>query len=150
MNTVIDVATSEFAIAQAPQILITRGVGSCVVVCLYEKYKKIGALAHIMLPHSENDRLNPHRFVDTALPLLFDELHHRDVHNEDLEAHLIGGASMFQGIDDYLELGEKNVQAAEANLDEIGIPIVGRDVGGRKGRSVTFILETGEIQVTTR
>lgn len=150
MDTYLDVTTSDFTIAHAPQILRTQGVGSCVVVCLYDRSRKIGALAHMMLPHSENDHLNPHRFVDTALRLIFDELVKEGVEISDLEAHVVGGASMFQGIEDYLMLGKKNVEAAEKTLKAQNIAIVGSDVYGTKGRSVTFNLETGEIQVTTR
>jgi chemotaxis protein CheD len=40
----------EGVIARASGILISEGIGSCVVVTLYDPRQKIGGMAHIMLP----------------------------------------------------------------------------------------------------
>src|SRR5687768_4603361 len=117
MNPVIEVGTAEYAIGYAGQTLMTIGVGSCLVICLYDTNKKIGALVHVMLPHSENGHLNPLRFTDTALEHVLADLWDKGVQRADLEAHLIGGASMFVNIEDYLKIGEKNIQAAQTLLE---------------------------------
>jgi chemotaxis protein CheD len=147
---VIEVGTADFKIAFAGQILETRGIGSCVVVCLYDRTKKIGALAHIMLAHCTDERLNPLRFVDTALPLVIRKLAGMGTNTANLNAHLIGGASMFASIEDYLKLGDENIKAAQLLLTDMNITIKSKEVGGKIGRSVKFFLDSGEIQVTIK
>jgi len=147
---IIQVNAAEFAIAGEDQILGANGVGSCVVVCLYERIKKIGALVHIMLPYSEHNLENPFIFADTAIPLVLMDLEKIGINKKMLEAHIIGGASMFTEIEDYLKLGEQNQEAAEQTLAHFGIPIKSKDVGGKMGRSVRFFLNSGEIQVSVK
>jgi len=143
----IKVNMAEFAIGKEDQILEATGVGSCIIVCLYDRTKKIGALAHIMLPYSENDTLNPYRFADTALPLMLNDLEKIGIDMKNLEAHIVGGASMFINVEDHLKLGEKTGTAVEEILTNYGIPIITRDIGGNTGRRVKFFLNSGEIQV---
>jgi chemotaxis protein CheD len=147
---VIEVGTADFAIGMAGQILETKGIGSCIVVCLYDKNNKIGALSHIMLAHSGGNSLNELRFVDTALPNVLGKLIDLGVNIDDLEAHLVGGASMFTDFEDYLKLGSENIAAVEKFLASINVPIKSKEVGGNIGRSVKFILDTGEIIITIK
>lgn len=152
----IIVRISDFAIGRTPAVLITQGIGSCVAVCLYEKEKKIGALVHIMLPKTikittDGDRVNPLRFVNTALPIVIGELEKVGVTKEGLSAKLVGGAHMFRvlgGAQD--DLGAKNVKAVEEILIGSGIKIDNEDVGGNVGRSLEFDLETGVVKITTK
>ncbi len=44
-------------------------------------------------------------------------------------------------------IGERNIEAAEEKLDELDIPIVGKDVGKDYGRSVFFDTETNELKI---
>lgn len=152
----IIVRISDFAIGRAPAVLITQGIGSCVAVCLYEKEKKIGALVHIMLPRTikittDDDKTNPLRFVNTALPIVIEELEKAGVTKENLSAKLVGGAHMFRvlrGAED--DLGAKNVKAVEEILTGTGIKIDNEDIGGNVGRSLEFDLQTGVVDVTTK
>src|SRR4051812_15310507 len=96
MAQILDVETSNYAIASAPDVLRTSGVGSCVAICLYEKSQRVGALLHIMLPRAENDGLNPLRFADTALNIVLIELGKRNITKDQLIAKLVGGAEMFK------------------------------------------------------
>jgi len=150
IDKVIKVNTAEFGIGKSGQILETNGIGSCIVVCLYEKFEKTGALLHIMLPHCENTALNPLRFADTALPFVLNELEKIGIQKKNLEAHLVGGASMFSDVEDHLKLGEKNREAVEILLTSYGIPIKSKDIGGNTGRNVKFFLDTGTVEVSIK
>ena len=44
----------EMKIAHNPGLLIVTGIGSCIALVLYDKYVKVGGIAHIMLPDSRN------------------------------------------------------------------------------------------------
>ncbi|MBI2031908.1 MAG: chemotaxis protein CheD [Candidatus Levybacteria bacterium] len=152
----IVVKISDFAIGHDPQVLTTQGIGSCIAICLYEKEKKIGALAHIMLPQtvripSDGTQTNPLRFVNSALPVVISELEKVGVDKEKVSAKIIGGAHMFKmldGIED--DLGSKNLKATEEFLTTNGIKIDSEDVGGNVGRSLEFDLASGVVKVMTK
>lgn len=147
----IEVKTADFAIGMAPQILETRGIGSCVAICLYEKNKKIGALMHIMLPKSSEDQLNPLRFADSAFALVFKELEKLTVLKQNIDVKIVGGASMFQVLEGPGgDLGTRNVRAVEEILHNEGIMLHSKDTGGTVGRSLEFFLDTGIVEVHTR
>lgn len=150
MDEKIVIKTSDFAVGIAPQLLTTAGIGSCVVVCLYEQQKKIGALAHIMLPNAKEDELNPKRFADSALALLLAELEKSGVTKQTLSAKIIGGAHMFKAFDANNDIGTRNVLAVRRLLTGYGIAIQGEDVGGNIGRSVEFNLLTGKVTIFTK
>lgn len=157
MDDKIVVKVSDFAVGHNPQILTTQGIGSCIAVCLYEKEKKIGALAHIMLPKlikisSSENQINPLRFVDTALPIVIEALKRAGADKEKLSAKLVGGAHMFKILGGLSEdnLGSKNLRAAEEFLTANDIKIDSEDVGGNVGRSLEFDLATGVVKVVTK
>lgn len=146
----IEVKTADFSIGKAPQILETRGIGSCVAVCLYEKNKKIGALMHIMLPKSNEDQLNPLRFADTAFALVFKEFEKLAVSKKNLDAKIVGGASMFQITEESIgNIGTRNIKSVESILQNEGISLHSKDTGGTVGRSLEFFLDTGIVEVHT-
>ena len=65
----IKVGMADLAVCKAPQKLITTGLGSCVGVCLYDPGKKLGGLAHIMLPDSTQAKniQNLAKYADTGI-----------------------------------------------------------------------------------
>jgi len=52
MSEQIKVGISDYKIAQAPDVLVTIGLGSCIGIAIYEPKSRMGALSHIMLPDS--------------------------------------------------------------------------------------------------
>ena len=46
----IDVGTGEVAVSSQAVVLRVMAIGSCVVVIAYDRDRKIGGMAHIMLP----------------------------------------------------------------------------------------------------
>jgi chemotaxis protein CheD len=152
MPQTIKVGTADFKVAKAPSILESRGIGSCVVTCIYDSTLKIGAVSHIILPaQSSHLNLNPKRFADTALPLVFAELKRLGSQRAHLSAYLVGGASMFQNLDTFINgIGEQNITAVKHIMEQQGIPIVGLDVGGTKGRNVTFDVGSGKITIASK
>ena len=130
-------------------VITTIGLGSCVGISIYDKYKKIGGLAHIMLADSRkfNNNKNKMKFADTAIPLLISELVKLGANKRVLEAKIAGGASMFNFFDHSImnEIGKNNVEMTKTVLAENKIPIIASDVGGDKGRNMTLNIETGEV-----
>ncbi|MEN6610282.1 MAG: chemotaxis protein CheD [Methanoregulaceae archaeon] len=119
------------------------GLGSCVALILYDDSRKIGAMAHVMLPDSGGKDDRPGKYADTAMKLLLPALSPDPLHNRKITAKLAGGASMFEYFGKNLNIGERNVEALKKYLAEKKIRIVAEDVGGKVGRTVTFLPEEG-------
>ena len=144
------VGIAEFKSAVGSGRLLAYGLGSCVGITLYDRAKKIGGLAHVMLPSSRmHSRVSvPGKYVDTAVTALLEELARQGADLARLEAKLVGGANMFISITQQaVPIGMRNVAAAREQLGARGIKIKVEDVGGSQGRTVFFTLADGKIEV---
>ncbi len=152
-DQVIRVGIADLNIAKAPLKIRTSGLGSCVGIVLYDSTKQIAGLAHIMLPRSNPDKLNDNKFkyADTAISILIDELVVNDARKYNLKAKIAGGAQMFQlnNGKDVMRIGPRNVEAVQQTLDEHRIPLIAKDVGGNKGRTIEFDPVTGKLKIRT-
>lgn len=150
MSELIRVGMSEIAWAKSPDLLITLGLGSCVGVCIYDPFLRIGGMAHIMLPDSSLARevTNRGKFADTAIPDLVQKLIDLGSLKTRMIVKIAGGAQMFGNIqDDKLLIGPRNVTAVEEALSGLGLKISGKSVGGHLGRSLRFDLASGTVTV---
>ncbi|MBI3038068.1 chemotaxis protein CheD [bacterium] len=152
MPEILPVGMAEMRISQPPDVLAVYGVGSCVIVAMYDPKTRIGGLAHIMLPCSsgvQTEKVNPKKFANTAIPLLFQTLAHAGVFRSNVWAKIVGGSEMFPPADGISNsVGKQNVEAVLKALDELGVPIIAKAVGGNSGRSVEFILSSGKMSVS--
>lgn len=151
MRTKERVGISEVRIARAPAVLVTYGLGSCLGIALYEPHIRVGGLAHTLLPapRSGMEMSRPAKFVDSALRLMVEDFLAQGASRPRLWAKLVGGATMFEPPHAFSEegIGARNIRAAREILAQMGIPILGEDVGGMHGRTVEFDLENGDVRV---
>jgi chemotaxis protein CheD len=153
MSVVIPVGMGELKVARSPDTLAVYGIGSCVIVSLYDTKSRVGGIAHVMLPDSsgiDKERLNPNKFADTAIPALYDAIKSEDgVFKANLHAKIVGGSEMFPPTEDYENnIGRDNTAAVKKALKKMGFPIVAEDTGGKRGRSIEFDLESGLIKLS--
>ena len=144
------VVVGTYIVAKNPTILTCIGLGSCLAVALHDKDQHIGVLTHSMLPRYKEgkDKLNPGKYVDTSIYLMVDELLQMGSKKRALKAKIIGGAQMFNfQSSDILDIGKRNIEAAKVTLKAEGIPIVAKETGGNKGRTITFDIKTGKIEI---
>jgi chemotaxis protein CheD len=144
---VVSVPIGRWAVAAAPALIRTL-LGSCVAVVLHDRRGKVGGMNHIVLPDSRGSRENPGKYADTAIPGLIADLE-RLAGNRlggRLTAKIFGGASMFAG-DSRIDIGRMNHEATERILDDLGITVLARDLGGEAGRRLTFHTLTGIVTV---
>lgn len=141
----------EYAIGRKPMELATYGLGSCVAVIIYDPQTKCGGLVHVMLPESKRDKKdNPWKYASTAVPRLYKHVSdHTSTPKSRLQAKLVGGSKMFEFVEFGQNIGKRNIETAKQELDELGIEIVGEDIGGEHGRRVIFNTDTGEVTVNT-
>jgi chemotaxis protein CheD len=135
----------------AGDVLVTYGLGSCVAIILYDPAKKIGGMAHIMLPSRSLARRDdvPGKTPQSAIPALLEQLTAMGANPRRISGRLVGGASLFAALSPpgSIQMGERNVVASREILNQQGIPLVGELVGGETGRSVWFHLENGVVFV---
>lgn len=77
MTAIIPVGMGEMKTADKTGCLAVYGVGSCVIVSLYDSSRKLGGIVHIMLPDSSGldpKAINPVKFADLAVGKLAKEL----------------------------------------------------------------------------
>lgn len=55
MNNIIEIRVGELGVSQNNVIIRSIGIGSCVVVSVYDKTTKIGGMVHAMLPARRQD-----------------------------------------------------------------------------------------------
>ncbi|MDA2913213.1 chemotaxis protein CheD [Acidobacteriia bacterium AH_259_A11_L15] len=146
----IEVKMGEGVVARAPHVVSCVGLGSCVVAILYDVRRRIGGLAHIMLPESDsrNRHATPYRYADTAIATLLEGMKSRGAIPEDMVAKMVGGARMFSSCShSSAGIGEQNAMSIKHILNTEGIPLVGEDTGGHHGREIEFHLVSGKLIV---
>jgi len=149
---VIVVGMADLKVAKNPDILTTLGLGSCVGITLYDKVKKIGGLAHVMLPTYKGfEGQNIAKFADSAIIELVNQLTRMGVQRNSLVAKIAGGAHMFGHTqnNDMLKIGERNAKASLAILSQLRIPVQANDTGGTHGRTIELNTDTGALKIRT-
>jgi chemotaxis protein CheD len=131
------IGIGEYRVGSFP--MMTIGLGSCIGLTMYDPNLKLGAMVHIMLPESAGRMDRPGKYVDTAVPLLVNELVALGCKNRSIVAKIAGGACMFEYFGTNLNIGERNAGKVRILLKEHHIQLAAEDVGGKVGRSVTFL-----------
>ena len=148
MQEKIEVSMGRRVVTRAPHVILSSGLGSCVVVTLYDTERKLGGLAHIMLPDSNslNGYHPPYKCADTAIAALIKELRTMMASPRYMVAKLVGGAKMFTSSEDFSPgVGEQNIISVKRILKRKRIPVIGENTGGNGGRSVEFCLDSGKV-----
>ena len=152
-ETIIEVRMGDMQKGTAPGRLVTRALGSCLGITIYNPFKKIGAMAHPMLPDIDKSRTkhNPNRYVNYVIRKMLEELESAGNLRANLAVKIFGGAHMFSFInaDSALNVGEKNIVMARAVFEELGLKTIAEEVGGTFGRTIELNLENGKVIVDT-
>ncbi len=144
-NTDLEVLTGEVKAAKAPAILWCPALGSCVAVIFYDEERKIGGLAHVMLP-SSYEHIDGHdlKYASHAIKELLRQMKELGTNLEAIKARLVGGALMLRDVPD---VGKENIETIKEILDKLGIQIIGECLGGKNSRMVFFDIFTGEVRI---
>jgi len=149
---IIVVGMADLKVAKHPDTLTTLGLGSCVGITLFDRAKKIGGMAHCMLPTYKGfEGQNIAKFVDSAVIELINQLVRIGASRTALVAKIAGGAHMFgrSQNSDMLKIGERNAAAGLAILRQLSIPVQANDTGGSHGRTIELNIETGALRIKT-
>ena len=124
------------------------GIGSCIIIFMYDLDRKIYSMAHCLLPEYSSDYKNPdgnlNKYADKAVHYMYRELIKRGADKNSIKVKLVGGARIYN---DLAGIGEKNVEVARREVRRLNLQIVAEDVGGKDARSVMSFNEDGTIVI---
>ncbi len=142
-NEFVDVDTGEIRVSSKPVILRAAALGSCVAVAIYDRYKKIGGLAHIMLPGRSLKGKNggKTKYAEDAIDVLFDTAKRLGIKINDLEVSLVGGANVLREGD----IPELVVKSVLDYLKKLNVKWEREKTGGTQRRSVFLDIAAGKI-----
>lgn len=153
MSKTVTVGIADLNVVKAPDILVTFALGSCVGICLYDAKVKVAGLSHIMLPSSaqmQNVASSQHmKFADTGVAMLVQKMERAGASKTRMTAKIAGGAQMFAAMSTaaIANIGERNIQAVKATLNQLRIPIVAEDCGKNYGRTQYFSASDGVMLI---
>ena len=152
MKHIIGIADMKISSAK-DDILITYALGSCLGIAIYDPVTRVGGLIHIMLPLSsvnpEKARNNPLMFVDTGVPLLFQNCYKAGAQKERLIVKVAGGASLQQHEDDQFQIGKRNFTMLRKLLWKNNVLLNAFDVGDSYSRTMSLNISNGEVVLKT-
>jgi chemotaxis protein CheD len=148
---VITIGVGDMHISNDPNTtLVTYSLGSCLGVIVYDPIAKVGGLLHAMLPEgkmeSHTQGFNPHKYVDTGIPLLFTESYKLGAKKNRLVITVAGGAHV---LDDsgYFNIGKRNITTLRKMFWKNSIMIDKEHIGGTLSRTVRINLINGEVSI---
>jgi chemotaxis protein CheD len=133
--------------AEPLEYQISTVLGSCVAVCLWDQVTRRGGMNHIMLPLWNGEGLATPKYGNIAMEKLLAKVLFIGCRREYLVAKVFGGANVSGTGLELFMIGDRNITLAFQMLDEFGIPVVAKDVGGRVGRKIIMNSETGTVLV---
>lgn len=152
-TTQILVGLGEIQVVQGDGTFVCIGLGSCVGLCVCDPEAKVSGVAHIMLPKSFEAAQNtrPAKFADSGVVSLIDMVERLGANRSNLKAALVGGAQVVHGktTNAMMEFGARNSLMVQNILDEMKIPLLGSDLGGNSGRTMTYDTRTSVVMVRT-
>jgi chemotaxis protein CheD len=141
-----NVCMGQIAVGRAGDTL-EAVLGSCVGVALLHPRKRVAALAHVVFSTSKGRTGPPGKFVDTAIAEMVRLLALEGAPVSGLVAKIAGGASMFGNPTGPMQVGAANIAAVTELLGQVNVKIIGKDLGGNKGRRISVDCQSGIVDV---
>ncbi len=153
-DTYVSVGLGEICVARDPNlVLVCYGLGSCIGVSAYDPVAKVGGMAHIVLPTSNNGfaETSPTKFANTCIPFLISKMEEENAKPGRLILKIVGGARMIRSINrgSSLDIGERNIEAVTEVINKMGLKIHAKDIGGDWGRCLWLYIASGTTRVKT-
>ena len=152
MGRKVNVLMSAFSVEKGDVQLYTHNLGSCIAVCLWDRKRTIGGLAHIS--HPEHARMDHHKlgrgaFAAEAIGTMLQQMYYLGSEEGDIVAKLVGAAHMLSHL--AVPAMKQSVEAMIAEVENVLIAhrvfIISRNLGGESGRNMFFNLIDGAVVI---
>lgn len=152
MTEIVTVGIGELKLAKSPAVMAVYGIGSCIAVAMYDNILKIGGVVHVMLPEAFDIKQicgSPGKYAETGVKYLLELLEKKGSDKKNLLVKIVGGAEMFSPLEDFEKtVGYDNICCVKSVLQKMNMKLIAEDIGGNKGRSIEFDLQSGIIKVS--
>ncbi len=151
----VKVGMGDFKVGKDNDVLVTYGLGSCVGITIYDPDKKLGGMAHVMLPSSSIAKssalVKEGKYADTAIRTMISSLISAGGDIINFEAKIFGGAKMFsfESERNSMDIGKRNVIAVKEELVKQRIPLKAEITGEDYGRTIELELKSGKVKVVS-
>lgn len=134
-------------------VIVKTVLGSCISVCLYDKFEKFGGMNHFMLPEIKDvsaDDYNSTRYGIFAMEVLINEILKLGGKKQNLVAKIFGGGNVLAKTkQDVIRVADKNIEFAKKFLSSEKIEIISEDVGGTSPRKIFFYTDENRVLMKT-
>jgi chemotaxis protein CheD len=145
----VKILPGEYYVTTGNKLIVTV-LGSCVSVCLRDRYCGAGGMNHFLLPNDESNQTGlvteSARYGGYAMELLINHLLKIGANRNRLEAKVFGGGNVLRGLT-VNNVGERNAEFVLDYLHNEGIPIIAQDLLGPCPRKVYFFPSTGKVMI---
>jgi chemotaxis protein CheD len=142
LKEIIDVNTGQVRLGKGNVILRSLAIGSCIAVAAYDSQKKIGALAHIMLPgNAPKKSPEKTRYAENAIDEMISLMAFGRSQKSHIKVCLVGAGNVLKRKDDTICVD--NIRSTIRILEERNIPIRAAVLGGTERKSIFLDIETG-------
>lgn len=143
MAKIIDVSIGQVKAGRKGSVLRSIAIGSCVAIAAYDSVKKVGGLAHVMLPGRapEDSDGEKARYAADAIEEILRRITRLGGNTSDIDVCLVGGANVLRKQDD--TICKSNIESAIQLLQEKGITIKAKAIGGTERRRVCLDVTAG-------
>lgn len=147
MKEIIDVNTGEVKVSAEKTMLRSIAIGSCIVVTAYDPKKKVGAMAHVMLPGSApNKSLERTKYAADAIDDMISRMIKAGSNQDHIEVCLVGGGNVLKREDD--TICKSNIDSTTQLLKKRRIPVRSSVLGGTERKGVFLDVESGTVSYT--
>jgi len=147
IERVIDVSTGQIHLAGGDAVLRSVALGSCIAVVAYDLKKKIGAIAHIMLPGTAPaNSTRKNRYASNAIARVLTKMVKAGSQKSDIEVCVVGAGNVLEKGDD--TICASNIESVMQLLEDNNIPVRASVVGGTERKGVFLDVQSGSISYT--
>lgn len=147
MEKVIDVNTGDVRATREAVILRSVAIGSCIVIAAIDTTKRVGAMAHVMLPGAAPALSSEKtRYCENAIEKLIQKMELRGSEVENIEVCLVGAGNVLKEERDTVCQG--NIKSVTDLLKEKAIRVRCSVLGGTERKSVFFDLSQSRMTYT--
>lgn len=144
MVEIIDVSTGEIRIGRNGFRLRSMAIGSCIVIAGYDAEKKVGVMAHIMLPgRAPANATEPTRYAANGIDEMLNRMTGAGCRKDDIDVCLIGAGNVLQKPED--TICRENIKSVTQLLKEAGMVVRASALGGVERKSASLDIEKGRV-----
>lgn len=150
IKKILDVCTGEVRSGRKDTILRSNAIGSCIVIAAYDHTIKVGAMAHVMVPGAApaGKTTQRTRYAADAIEELVNEMVNLGAEKDNIQTCLVGGGNVLKRKDDFI--CQDNIASVVGILNNRGITIRAKDLGGTERRSISLDVEKGTVHFKVR